>query len=1229
MSIVAQCPHCETKFNLAPEMAGKSMRCPNLECRKTFTVKSFGRAVEPPPPPPPEPAPLPPEPAVPSRPAKPDKPAKPRKRVKPVAEEPEVVEAKVVEAAVVSPPKVKEVVWTEGTDVPPPKARKAARAEEPDESDDSTPLPRRRRKKKRGPWVLIGMSVAALGLVAFGAIYLLKFRGEGEALLAAQAKEEYKKGDFPAAQKSYDKLAADYPDGPNSAEYKFFAGLSAVQVSAKAVTNRENFDAALAKFNSFVEVNKDSPFAKHTSGYGRDIVEIGKKLGEDIASHAEDRVKAYRADRTKSDELDRADKAIAAGRALLDLIDPFRAPDDSPLDTARGRFDEIEKSVKHQRDRTAALAKAAAGLERLSDTAIQQVEADLTLAGFANDEEAKALLADAKGRLREMVKYVPDPAPARAAPASAAATVLFVAPVGNTKRPPSAASDTEPSIFLCVARGILYAIEEDTAALAWAVRVGPDVTDPPAVARVQLDSGPTDLAVVTLSGGDPALVGYDVKTGEARWYQPLGIEVSDPADAAKTKWLPVPAAGPAVVVGGRAYVALRDPEGTIYDFDLTTGERKGRIRLGQHAGPGAAVRPGTGLLYAVADARRVYVIDVGAKDDDGNRLSPVCVQVIATNHPPGTVRTTPVLLGPEGDTLGERWMVLAQADGPTTTKLRAFPLLPPAPPAADGKPPAETPAAPSIELVVPGWVWFPPASDGERLALVTDSGQFRLFGVNQPGNFDKVLFPLPSVPLPAPPDGTATPGLVLPAEEGTFWVLANGSMQKFRLWLAPARGLEVVAAGPRVPVGIPTQAPQVNARKDSACLVVRSPSSAGYRAVLVNLRDGEFRWQRQLGIFPAVPPIPQENGVLLTAEDGGLVAVPAGSAAPGRTTVAPQSWLIADAPENATGPTAVAVSADGKTVFTVTPVQVIEESKPVARWLVRRVTNGQLAHTGLAPAPDAIAGTPVVLGGSLLIPASDGFVHRHVPGTGRANPDTLTAGPKWTADQRPGVACFITVVSDTAFFTNDGGKKFAQWDWPKAGRLSPVGSPWELRERPAGPGVVLPPAGAGDQPRLLIADVTGSVWLYPTGGGPQLRRWRPGTGIPAGKPTSPFVLQPDATGRTVVAYSVENKFLVCLDPEREVPRWAVKVGDDADAVLVGPPRPTGAGRWLVTELGGRVALFGSDGGKVDSFVIGVPGTVPAVAAGSAGAGGVLAPLSDGSAVVLALPAAPEPEAKKD
>src|SRR6185295_9430850 len=105
-------------------MIGKSMRCPNLDCRQVFTVKPQAREIEPPksdPVPVPPPRPLPPEPAK----------TKKRDKGKP---QPAVVDAQIVEAAVVAPPKVKEVVWSEGTDVP-PGAKKPLQAEFLDETD--------------------------------------------------------------------------------------------------------------------------------------------------------------------------------------------------------------------------------------------------------------------------------------------------------------------------------------------------------------------------------------------------------------------------------------------------------------------------------------------------------------------------------------------------------------------------------------------------------------------------------------------------------------------------------------------------------------------------------------------------------------------------------------------------------------------------------------------------------------------------------------------------------------------------------------------------------------------------------------------------------------------------------------------------------------------------------------------------------------------------------------
>ena len=1206
MSIVAQCPHCETRFNLQSDMNGKSMRCPNLECRQVFTVRALQATA------PPEPIPEPPpEPKLPPK-SPPPKPA----RVKSAkSAQPAVVEATIVDA-VVAPPKMKEVVWSEGTDVPPPAApkrgKKPLKPEAANDVDDDF-LVKRKKKSNRRPMILAGMGIVIVALIGFSLMYVLRIEGQKEVKLAEQAKQEYLKGDYGASTKSYTKLTKDYSDSKQIDEYKFFADLSEMQTVVRSVTNRNDYTPAVTRLNAFIEAQKESPFAKPTSGFGRDVLEAGKKLGEDIAGFAEDRVKAFVANRTKSDELELADKAIATGRELLPVLDPFRGPDDPPLDKIRGALDQVEKGVKRERDRSAAIAKARGQLEKGTDALIQSAEADLKSAGFLEDAEAQKIIADAKGKLLDLVQYIHEPAEPQPPPPTAAASLLFVTPVGKTKVRESGPGDPT-TVFLCVARGILYAFNENTGALVWATRVGPDVTDPPAVARVDLDTGPTDIAVVTSSVGNaPAVSGHELRAGKLLWYQPL---IAAPA-------------GPAVVVGSRAFVPLRDALGSVYEFDLKTGQRIGYIRLGQPvAEKGAVLRPGTSLLYVAAEARRLYVLDASGKDDAGNRLNPRCVQVIATGHLAGTLKIPPLFIGPEGTEPAERWMVLSQTDGTAVTKLRVFSVGALSPPPADGSTVPETPAVPVVALPVPGWVWFPPVSDGERLAVASDTGHLRLFGVNQAGNLDKPLFPLPGPVQPGLVDDRPLRGLVIPLEESEYWLLAGGYLQKARLALVPSKGQEVVLAGPRISVGEPVHAAQVNVRKDTACLVVRSPNSSGCRAVAVDLRTGDVRWQRQLGLVPAkvssaeqfAAPIPQGDNFVLVDEDGGIVVVPAASGVrTGDALPAPDGWVIASAPPNATGSTVVSTTADGKLVFAVTPIAGTDGAK----FVVRQVAGGKLVQQDEVNAPAALAGQPSVVGGILYLPTADGFVNRFAPSAGVAKPASLTPGPSWRSDRPPANAvCSITALSDSSFATSDGGKKLSRWEWGSAAnaRWSPAGS-WELQERVAGPGIVLPPTEPGAPPRFVVADTSGSVWLFAADkAGQHLRRWRGGgSGLPTGRPSSALVAQPVDAARFVVTYVVDGKTVAALNPDHEAPLWVLQTATDASNTIMGAPQPAGDNRWVVTDLAGRIVLIdGTTGEVLARPAVGLPGAVPTAASGVA-AHTALTPLSDGSAVVTELP----------
>lgn len=1221
MPIATECPHCGTRRNVEPEDVGETVRCKNPACRKQFVAEDADTRKKPLPRPGPA--------ADPGLPHLPPDPAD--------VMEAEVVEAEaveVVEADVVAPP-AKEVVWTPGADLPggpplpprrPPAPKRPAppppRAFEEVAPDyDDEPVVRRKRKKKtnRAPLLLIGLIV--LAVIGAGTTYLLSVVGQKnvEAEQAAKAKEQYDKKEFSAAAKSYGELATTFTSSPDVEKYKFFADLSRVRHSVGSLSAKENPKPSLDQFNEFAAGLDKKPFAKPDQ-FGGDVYDAGKQQGEAMAGYAQDRVAEFLKDKKKVDELAKAEEMIAAGKKFLPTLVRFRPKEVATTADVDKDFDTVSGTIRAQRQRLQVLEQARGILKDPTDSAIAETRVLLSANGLAADPEGQALVKAAEEGFLQRVGYKPDPAAPQPPAPAGAPTLLFAAPAGARASGKEAADGPGGGVFLAVARGLLYALDEDAGDLLWAVRVGPGVYDPPTVARVNADAGPVDVALVAGEvAGKPTVAGYALRgDGRPRWQQEL----------------PAAAAGPAAVLGGRAYVPLRDAAGTVAVIDLATGQRLGRITLGQPVGPVVA-RPGTNLLYAAGESRRVFVFDTEAAGPDGPR--PRCVRVLATDHPAGTLRSAPIFLGPTGDEPGpRRWLLLNQADGPTATRLRAFRLNPATAGGGDG-PPVIEPVTPEVEVPLPGWSSHPPVSDGERLAVVTDQphadpgradrGQLRLFGVVHPNDTDLPIFPLPTPNLPAPPDGLPNPGLVVPAEDGAFWVLANGNLQKYRLALLPDRGLVVTATGPALPLGVPTQPAQYSSRRDAVCFVVRTATGGGARAALVRLGDGGPRWQRQLGLVSAATPVGAGGGLLLVGEDGAAAAVPAAglAAGPGVTKAAPE-WVAAGPPDGATGRTMSAASADGKTVFAVTPAA---DGSGRPTFVVRRLEDGQLKHTGSVAAPGALAGPPAVLNGKLLLSAADGFVYRHEPGDGRLTPDALTQGPRWRGERRfPDPIAWIVPAGGDAFVVTDGGRGMARWLWPSGGAYEDGGAKWEVRERLAAAPAVLP--GAEGRPaRLVVGDVTGGVWLFAADRpGDAGRRWLPGrtANLPGGRPGG-FGVHADGAGKARAVYVADGRRVVCLDPDADAPVWVTDLGDDPGAVAVGSPVPAGDGRWLVTDLGGRVrALDGASGKEVAAKAVGLPGVVPAAGGVPAGDGRVLVPLSDGSAAVVEL-AAPTAEPK--
>src|SRR5262249_52426580 len=153
--------------------------------------------------------------------------------------------------------------------------------------------------------------------------------------------------------------------------------------------------------------------------------------------------------------------------------------------------------------------------------------------------------------------------------------------------------------------------------------------------------------------------------------------------------------------------------GEVYEIELAQGTLRGWFELGQPLSVGGVRQKGTNLVYFPADDSCVYVLDVERKK---------CEAVLYTNHPGGSLRGEPLVVGDDerGLPAGARpaSLLLPQADGLDATVLRLFEL-----PVKDGHAGAVTMrSAPRVR----GWTWFTPYHDGEKVAMLSDAGRLGL-----------------------------------------------------------------------------------------------------------------------------------------------------------------------------------------------------------------------------------------------------------------------------------------------------------------------------------------------------------------------------------------------------------------------------------------------------------------------------------------------------------------------
>jgi outer membrane protein assembly factor BamB len=997
------------------------------------------------------------------------------------------------------------------------------------------PHERPRRKRLRS-LVVMAVLLALVGGATWAVVQAVGRPAVGnEAERAQKAFKDYDERAFPEAAQEFRELAVDFPQSPSAEKYRLLAEFSDVRGSIQEVQDPETLERNLGRLDQFVTLYREDPLLEK---YHPALHEGFKRLGDEFKELA----------RLKLDER-RLKIARQAHKRAYDYTQARAVPA-----AVTKELDQIEQAIAASNLRKDVLAQLDRAAKKASAATVQQARARVTQTGLDKDAEVTARLARLPEAHRASIRFVPvqdDPEPGP--PAEDRAPGVLLTPPLETHRGP-----IRPGLrpVLALARGVLYALEPDNGQVRWAVRVSPEATALP------LWLPPSPLApaqVLVLSSDSLTLSALDARTGATRWSHALAA----------------PCLGRPVLVGDRAL--LPTYSGRVEEIEVNDGALRGFYELGQPLSAGGVRQPGTDLVYFPADSFCVYALDVGKR---------TCAAVLYTGHPSGSLLSPPVALS-GGRTDGKQaagYLLLAQADGLDAMKLRIFAV-----PAADAD------AEPVQEVRLQGWGSFPPKADGDSLALVTDAGEFVVYGVEPRADGSAPLFPRFRTQIPAGASGTGghPRSLLAHAEGGRFWVLAHGGLHRLQAAFTRAQGPHLLAPGAALlRVGAPLHAAQARDNNGGLTLflVTQSDDGAVCLATAVDER-GTKRWQRQLGLVTRGQPVAVGPQILAQDISGRLFLFdPAKAPAP-----ADRAWYFAGRlvrGRGADGGSAFRLLPAGDKVYAVAARQ--GASGPALR--VLEFPQGEGSDALDFPLPSALAGTPAVVGGGLILPLADGTLVRQPLAGGKAE-----TGPNWRDPQAdPGAVGYVVALSGDEFLVTDGsrGLKRLYFD----GKAFERRAAGEVPARIITPPAVLPPRDGESVARVCVADSAQTVTLLEGEGLTAPRRpWHLGGKITAG---------PFARGGGIVCV-VEGRKLVWLDPAKDEPLWWADFRGD----VVGAPQLID-GVLVVADQRGQIHALNPATGKAAGPGYSVlASAAPTAAPLPFGADRLLVPLTDGTVLL--------------
>jgi hypothetical protein len=1236
MNIATVCPACHTRWHVDPGLRGKRMRCPNALCREVFVVAdevpapaapAAPAALAPPAPPaarlvagsvgelvpvlsaeqaepqpdaeePPAAAPAPAAavseqvPLLPAEGADGAEPAAPQEVFSweapppvrgpsappagPAAAEPpspavaETAFTRLPEPRAGLPPAsardhVQElpggpVVRDWGSWEPPPvRAAGATDAVEPSSKPGGpapAPVAPAVRVRRRMRWVVAAVVVGLGGLVA--GIFLASRITEGakEDERYQQALAEYKAGNYVDAAQHLRQLEADYPASERMPAYRFLAALSETLdplrgIQAEPGEARRNLD----QVRDLGQHYRGEPLLEeHQADLWRGLSNFADQLAT-LAGQQHD--PAF----------------LKLAREVLDETRKYQPPAGV---NGPAKLAEVQLAI--------ATAERDIARHNLRETVVARLERFLRQPHGNVYRHAKTLLAGLNldlqndTKVQHLLGQLPE---------AHRSQVKFVRVFGPPPQPPSEEAD-EPSLLvvtrlagdadeaaagarvvLALVRGVLYAFDPAGGRLRWARRVGVDATSLPL--RLPATAVSPERFLV-LSEDGKSLAALEAASGRSLWRQALTA----------------PCPGRPVVVGGHAFVPTA--AGRLDEIETTGGRLVGYYELGEALLGEAAHQPGTDLLYVPADSFSIYVLDLAKRS---------CPAILYSEHPSGSLRGAPVVVSAPRAASAARaaqagvpgYLVLCQAATLDSTRLRVYGL--------PVREPNQKPVSAGPPL--PGWSWFSPAHDPEKLALATDAGRFAVYGFRQPGDRDPSLFRLASATTRAtaaqPPEGDRA--LIAHADGKFFWVLAGGGLRKWQAGFFRGTGPRLVPRWQEpLKLGAPLHAAQARPGKDGAAVLFLATQPAGQPAALfsaVESRGGKVLWQHELGLLCDGAPLVVGDKVVARDEAGGLFLFE-----PGPKEAVGPGFFLGGRPLAAGGPASVQLllRTPGGAVYSLAGSNPPTPGRPSTFTLRRLAVDEKVTPEPreiTLPAP--IAGRPAAGPDCLVLPLANGFLVRQPLAGGPA-----ASGPNWRArladDDAPG---FVTWAGGADYLVTDGSGKLKRFAWPEGGSWEEKGAV-DLDRRITAPPVVLVRGEDGTGLRVCVADAANVLTLLE---GPDLKvagTWQLGGKITAG----PFA----RGGR--IGCVVDRRRLVLLDPGKKDLLWTYRAAAD----IVGEPEVVGD-VLVVASLDGHFAAVESATGTARGRGYTLTANVaPAAAPVPWRTGLLFAPLADGTVLLL-------------